>query len=337
MNGAPRLERDAVLAALTAADVLARFGVAGTTRGHEFRTRLCPSCGQRARDSVVINLSTGRWHDKAHGCSGDVLALVAGLAALDVKRDFQRVLELAADIAGVGPETDPQQVAAARERRRRDEQRMEQQRQQERTFAMRRAADLWRTAAARNHHAEQYLRGRGLDPVQLIARGAVRFDYGDPIVALHSSRGEVINVVRRKVNPADGPKVIGMKGAPTAGTLVGRIDRHVPGQGIIITEGVADTLAAALAWPGGLVLGAHGASNLPIVAKAVARTIGQRGPTRIVAHRDPGRDQGRPGVGQEAAAEARAALTAAGISAWYVHDVAPHKDLAEAWQAGWRP
>ena len=333
-----RIERSAVLAALTPRMVLDHYAVAGAQRGGEWRTKLCPACGPRSRvDSVAINLESGRWVDHAHGCHGDLLDLVAALAGLDARKDFQATLERAASIAGVGPDADPAAVARAAHQRAERELAAERERRQAREFAQQRAARLWRTASARNPRGEQYLRGRGLEPRELVARGAVRFDYGDPIVALHSSRGDVINVVRRKVDPADGPKVIGLKNAPTAGTLVGRIDRHLPGQGVIITEGVADTLAAVLAWPGELVLGAHGASNLPVIAQAIARTIGRRAPIRIVAHRDPARDQGRPGVGQEAAAAAGELLTAAGCTAWYVHDVSPHKDLAEAWSKGWRP
>jgi hypothetical protein len=40
---------------------------------------------------------------KCHGCgwSADVLGLIAAVHQLDARRDFRRVLDLAADIAGV--------------------------------------------------------------------------------------------------------------------------------------------------------------------------------------------------------------------------------------------
>jgi hypothetical protein len=101
VNAAPRIDPDDVRGSLRVADVIERYDVPGRRSGGEFRTKVCPACGPRARESVAINLTTGRWHDHAHGCSGDVFALLAALAGIDVRQDFRRVLELAADIAGV--------------------------------------------------------------------------------------------------------------------------------------------------------------------------------------------------------------------------------------------
>lgn len=337
-TAAPRLERDAVLAALTARDVLARFGVAGTTRGAEFRTRLCPSCGPRSRDAVVINLDSGRWVDQAHGCHGDLLALVAQLGGLDCKRDFQRVLELAADVAGVGPDVDPAVVAAARARQAEQEAAAAAARKFERVDAIRYAGNLWRRAGARHPHGERYLAGRGLDPQELIARGAVRFDYGDPIVALYSSRGQVINVVRRKVDPGAGPKVLGLASCPTLGTLVGHLDQVRAGATVVLTEGVADSLAAVLVWPGAVVLGAHGASNMEAIGQYAAKLAALAGGCAlvIVPHLDPPSKAAPLGVGLEAATKASCWALQAQVPTTMI-DLAPHKDLAEAWSKGWRP
>lgn len=334
----PRLERDAVLAALTARDVLARFDIAGTTRGSEFRTKLCPACGPRSRDSVVINLDSGRWVDKAHGCHGDLLELVAQLGGLSCKTDFQRVLELAADIAGVGPDVDPAVVARAREQRAQQEAAAVAQRKLERLDAIRYAGNLWRRASVRHPNGERYLAGRGLDPVELIARGAVRFEYGDPIVALYSSRGQVLNVVRRRTDPGDGPKVLGLPSCPTLGTLVGHLSQIRPGAVIVITEGVADTLAATLAWPGAIVLGAHGASNLEAIGQYAAKVSAIAGSCSlvIVPHLDPPSKAAPLGVGLEAATKASCWALQAQVPTTMI-DLTPHKDLAEAWSKGWRP
>ena len=78
------------------------FAVRFRASSGEVRFQACPSCGPRSRsDAIAANRGTGLWLCHAHGCKGDLLALVAGLAGLDVEREFHRVIELAADIAGV--------------------------------------------------------------------------------------------------------------------------------------------------------------------------------------------------------------------------------------------
>lgn len=340
MNAQPRLEREAVLAALRAGDVIARFQIKGRTKGDEYRCNLCPKCGPRSReDAVAINLLSGKWSDHAHGCGGDILDLVAGLSGLDTKRDFQRVLELAADIAGVGPGADPADVRRSLEQRRQLEAQQRERELRDRQLAVQRAASIWRGLPVRSPAVgEPYLARRGLDPARLIARGAVRFLHESPAVALYSSRGQVLNVVCRKVAPEpDAPKTPGLKGAPSLGTLVGRLDTLIDGQDVVLTEGVADTLAGVLAWPGALVVGAHSWVHLGAIGSAIARIAPRHhGVVRLVPHRDPPADGAPAGVGRKGADEAAVQLRPAGIEPVFV-DVAPHKDLAEAWSAGWRP
>ena len=340
----PRLDKEAVLAELRTQDVVAHFQLQGRTIGDELRVGICPACGPRTRkDSVAINLVTGRWVDHAHGCSGDLLALVAGFGGLDIKRDFERVLELAGSIAGVGPGADPTAAARATERRRELEAKMAAAKQAERARAIERSASVWNDISDRNTRGEYYLREkRGLDVEYLVARGVVRFgQVGDPFVALRSSKGEVINCVRRIIDPRpDGPKVVGLPGCPTAGTLVGALTELQHGRPVVITEGVIDSLTACLAWPDALVLGAHGVSRYSMIVGAVAPLVVARsGQLLLVSHDDQvGRDALNASmklaieaglVTIDAGGEPRCSVRAVGL--------AGAKDLNDAWKAGWRP
>ena len=97
-----RLEKADVLASLTAERVLAHFGVDARRSGGELRFQICPECGARSRwDAVSVSKETGLWHCKVNECRGDLLAMVAGYAGIDLARDFESVLGAAADIAGV--------------------------------------------------------------------------------------------------------------------------------------------------------------------------------------------------------------------------------------------
>lgn len=97
-----RLDKRVVVEALTATQVLEHFGVDHRRSGAEWRFAICPACGQRSRaDSVSCNRATGRWRCHAHDCAGDLLAMVAGFAGIDIRRDFESVLAAAAAIAGV--------------------------------------------------------------------------------------------------------------------------------------------------------------------------------------------------------------------------------------------
>ena len=120
---------------------------------------------------------------------------------------------------------------------------------------------------------------------------------------------------------------------PTAGTLLGHLDEIRPGSTVVATEGVADTITAALAWTDGVILGAHGACNLPAVARAAAvRAASVRARLVLAPHDDA--------TGRSAAIEAAHAAIDAGLS---LRDgsliVIKHgeKDLNDAWRNGWRP
>jgi hypothetical protein len=97
-----KVDKDQVLSALTPEMVLSHFAIDYRRAGAELRFQICPECGPRSRaDTISVNRATGRWRDLAHDCAGDLLAMVALFAGVDIRRDFARVLVVAADIAGV--------------------------------------------------------------------------------------------------------------------------------------------------------------------------------------------------------------------------------------------
>ncbi len=95
---------------------------------------------------------------------------------------------------------------------------------------------------------------------------------------------------------------------------------------------MADTLAALLAFPGCVVLGANGWHNMEAIAAAIApRVVQARGWLLVGVHDD---EPGKCG-----AVNAMRAAIAAGLvldASVGAIDVGAHKDLADAWRAGWR-
>lgn len=325
---APRFDRDDVVQQLRPAAVLDHFGVKARHSGGELRTHVCPVCGPRSREAVAVNAATGRWIDHAHGCRGDVLALLAGLAGLDIRRDIRRVLDLGASLASVEPTIHQHAVRQHDERTRVEADRRE---------ARYRAANEWRRLARVRRHevGERYLRCRRLDPQILVEGDYVRFyANGDLAVPLWSMEdGEIVNVVRRVIAPTgDEPKVRGLRGCPTSGTLIGRVHEVERGYAMIV-EGVADALTAVQLWPDRVILGAHGAGRVADVVRASAPRVRDRGAGLVLV---PDGDD----VGQRCALRATDIAIASGLVVGrdlHLIDVAPHHDLNEAHCAGWLP
>lgn len=301
--------------------------------GDEARTRLCPMCGPRSRDAVVVNLVTGRWIDHAHGCSGDMFDIVASLAGLDARRDFVRVKELAAELAGLDASTptgDLTQRRADTARRRAEQERVNKELQRERREeAISRATPTWLGLARRSDVGEQYLASRGvLDVLE-----HVRFTpSGEVALALHGADGRIVNVVRRR-RPGSEPKVLGMKGAPTAGTFIDAVSGIVHGRDVVLCEGMFDALTAHIAWPDAVILGAHGAGNLPRIAAAAIPRVKLAGSRLVlVPHADAAGHKAMEIAG-------RRALAAGLVLDVRLLLVEGHgaKDLNEAWVSGWRP
>lgn len=352
-----RLKADVVRSVLRASAVLDRFAEQYRDRP-EIRLARCPACShqsRRGRESFVIDRESGEWfhHGGARtdgtACRGDVLALVAAYAGLDTRRDFPRVLAMAAAIAGIPADTDPaelQRICAARQAERKAR---ERRAAEERARGEAMIPALWDVLAQRHRRGEAYLAGRGLDPAALRDLGdVVRYYHdGSPAVRLYSfETGAPINIVRRQ--RAGDPKILALDLAEllgtedivgtcsTIGTLAGHVhDLDIAGEGpdvAILTEGVPDTLAALLAFPGCVVVGANGWHAMHHVAAAIApRLVAVHGWLLVAAHND---DQGVNGASEAT----KVAIEAGLVLDKSVHpiEIGRHKDLADAWRAGWR-
>jgi hypothetical protein len=190
----------------------------------------------------------------------------------------------------------------------------------------------WSQLAAEHPRGRAYLAARGLADAAPMVRYDLRHD-GSPAIPLFTSDAQIRNVVRRRLPELGEPKTPGLYACPTAGTLLGAVSQIAAGRPVVVTEGVADTLTAAIAWPGAVVLGAHGADNLPAVVRVAApRCASAEVPLLLVPHNDT--------AGYTAALAAAKLAVEAGLSArrGSLHVVKHRcKDLNDAWRAGWRP
>jgi hypothetical protein len=354
--GPGKLDAEDVRARLRVADVLNRFGVQYRDRA-QIRLSTCPLCGKRQRRAAfLVDRETGdcihHSGPDASGapCKSDIFGLTAALAGINVRTEFPRVLELAAEIAGIAPDHDPAELARARAEYRTRVEASARQAAVERAAAEERVPELWLERERRHLRGERYLADRGLDPAALRACGDVvryRIADGAPSVQLHDlETGAPINILTRQLDRE--PKVISLdirrtlgchdvRGShSTVGTLGGRIgDLDTAGEGAdvaILVEGVADTLAALLAFPGCVVLGASGWHHMEAIAAAVTpRVVQARGWLLVGVHDD---EQGKCG-----AVRAMHAAIAAGLvldESIDTIDIGAHKDLADAWRVGWR-
>ena len=346
------LDLDEVRHELTAERVLDHYQFPTRRAGRdELVARACPRRADHSRRAFLINVDTGRWRCYPCNIGGDALRLVAEFERLSDKTEFPAVLAKAAEIAGVGPHDLPEEERhRRREARRLERERAEQARRAERTrveaAAVPRATSYWgRACDRRNAHGEAYLDARGVGAA--LRFDLIRFDRrlaGSPAIALHTRDGKIRNVVRRllpdvrqflpELELEDDTKVIGLRHCPSAGTLVNAVSEiEIVRRDVVVTEGVFDSITAALAWRKAIVLGAHGAGNLPSIVRAAAPHVAKI-KTRLVLvpHDDK--------AGYQASKEACKAAQAAGLS---VIDGTLHiektgaKDLNEAWLRGWRP
>lgn len=343
-----------IRAALSPAHVLDHFEIEYREYRGELCTRQCPRCGERSRASVYVDASSGAWHCHAHGCRGDLFALIAGHAGMDVRRAFPAVVALAASIAGVDGDLSPserERLVVARHRR--DAERAEQERTRAEAARARMPA-LWAALERRDARGELYLRGRGLDPAPFHARDIVRYTQrGEPAVLLRDlANGEAVGIQRRRIDHvAEGePRVLSISGSQVTGScLLGRLADLAPGGAdlAVIAEGLVDTLTARLAWPAAAIFGAPGAGQLERVASAIAQRVAAiRGALLIVADADrAGREAAeraivraeRAGLLPVPADAQLAALTVRLVDLGVGLDGRPHHDLADAWRrSGWR-
>ena len=340
--------------ALVPAAVLDHFEIDYREARDELYTRSCPACGERSRDSMGVHATSGLWKCLRCNAHGDLLALVAAYAQLDITKQFPRVLEIAAAIAGLGSEITDEDRARIKERRQQAVARVEQQ-QQASARVRARMPGLWESLERRDIRGETYLHDRGLDPKEL--RTCVRYTReGDPALPLRDlATGNIVGIQyrnrRSNLDPKK-PKLRCITGSQLAGAaLHGRLTDLDP-EGVsvaAVVEGLADTLAATLAFAGCAIFGAPGASQLPAIVAAVAERVATcRGCLLLVVDGD---DVGVK-AGIQAVLEAEKAglrltptstsLIAAANTIQLVRlgkslDDKHHHDLADAWsRSRWR-
>lgn len=307
--------------------------------GDELESAACPQRNDHSRRAFVVNANSGRWQCFPCATSGDLFDFVAGVERLSMPTDFAQVLAKAAEIAGVGPSD----VSDEEKRRRRDawqakrieaEARDRDERAARDAAAVPTATAYWDSLTARHPRGVEYLFDRGVADVEKFP-DVVRFDPkhdGSPALALYTRAGEIRNVVARRVPELGEPKTPGLYRCPSAGTLVNAVCQIREGSDVVITEGVMDSITARIAWPSAIVLGAHGAGNLPKVVAVAAPEVVRTGSRMFLAsHRDR--------RGFEVAQEAIGIAISAGLSPrkgslrFVKHG---EKDLNDAWGLGWR-
>lgn len=330
------MKADVVRAELRASAVLAHYGFKFKRCGtHEIESSSCPRRADHSRRALTMNVSTGLWQCFPCDIRGDLLTFVAEAERLDVTRDFPAVLAAAAAIAGIdGEAVDPARAEAMRAEAERSERRALEERQAQAKAAVPKATAHWQALHERGERGEEYLASRGLRSI--VGSNSVRFDDehgGSPAIRLFDVDGSIRNVVRRRLPELGEPKTPGLYGCPTAGTLVHSLGKIQPGGTVVITEGVVDSLTALVAWPGWVILGAHGAGNMGKVAHGASLKAAMCGArVAVVPHDDR--------AGYKAASSAADAAIAAGLSivrgtfSFIKHGA---KDLNDAWCGGWRP
>jgi phage/plasmid primase-like uncharacterized protein len=309
-----KLDSSSIRALLTPAMVLDHFEIKRSGVA-QWSVQICPACGQLKRGSVSIHSESGLW--KCHHCSarGGLFDLVAGYAGIDVKSDFQKVLGVAAVIAGVprGVPDDEYKKIIEEHRAKRAAYNAEQEARLARKRA--RMPGIWQSLDRRHGKGEAYLRSRSIDPDFLREGDAVRYsDKGDPAVRLHDLATGNLTGIQYRMLSGDA-KLLVQPGSQTAGAaLIGRIAKLEHTRLAIIVEGLADTLVAQMLWPKAAVFGAAGAEQLEAIGKAVGAAVAaRRGILLIVPDNDPNDAKGKAGVGIRCAAEAVMAATAAGL------------------------
>ncbi|HEX4455692.1 MAG TPA: hypothetical protein VH143_32750 [Kofleriaceae bacterium] len=326
--------------ALRAEDVIAAYGLRARKLGATYRLAECPGCGSKSSSwAIVINTRKGTWGHFGHGrneggaCFGDLIDLVAACEGFARRTEWRRVLDRAAEIAGVQAVTDEQRAELHAQRIERERRAAAEERRADAERRERAAAD-WQALARRHHDGEAYLQGRGLDHA-LVAGDLVRFSHaGDICVRLHDLvDGELVTVQRRLIAPSDpSRKCHTPAGGTTRGTLCGRI-QDIGADDTIVVEGVADTLTAIQLWPAATVLGAAGAGQLAAVVEAAAPAVRTNGGRLVLVPDDDD-------VGIRCAANAVIAARHAGLvleRTIELIDLGEHHDLNDAHRAGWEP
>ncbi len=328
-----------ILALLTPDMVIAACGIDARRRGRAWRIRTCPGCGDKpSREGAAIYYrksdGTPRWTHHGHECGGDMLDLIAAAERIDRRRELPKLLEVSAKIAGVEA-NDPELERKIAERVRQENERRARE-EAERTAAIAAMPSTWAALERRSLVGERYLLSRGLDPAELRAQGdVIRYSAaGELALPMRSlSDGAIVGIQYRSADTAKQFRTAPYSDADES-ALCGRPSDIDP-DGVdvaVIVEGLGDTLAGRLAFPGCAVYGAAGAGQLAgIVERIAPRVLAARGWLLLVPHDD------EPGV--DAGVEAVRAAQSAGLVLdrdLHLVDLGEHNDLADAWRAGWR-
>lgn len=334
-----RIALDDVLALLSPETVIAACALDARQRGKAWRLRVCTFCGERATRGGAAIYRRKRdqvWRVTHHGhtgCAGDLLDVVAAASGIDRRREFRRLVEHTASLVGISA-TDPDLERRIREHAERERHRRELE-ERARTAALDAMPSVWAALERRSLIGERYLQGRGIDPAELRAQGdVVRYTpSGEIAVAEHSlDTGAIVGIQYRA------PQGKGFRSepysAPEESALVGRL-AELDRDGVdvaVVVEGLADSLAARLAFSGCAVFGAAGAGNLEHVAANVAKRVHEIGGWMLLTVDDDP-------VGIDNAADAINAARDAGLvlgTTLQLVDLGEHHDLADAYAAGWR-
>jgi hypothetical protein len=335
------LDLDEVRSALRARAVLEFYGWAVKKSGDELESSACPQRSDHSRRAFVINANSGRWQCFPCGTAGDLFDFIAAAERLSMPSEFGAALTKAAEIAGVGPSLlTPLQRHVRREewkeRQRVAETKERENRRNRDIAAVPLATAYWDALLPEHSRGVEYLRERNVEDMLSLCADAVRFDpkhSGSPALALFSRDAEIRNVVARRVPELGEPKTPGLRDCPTAGTLINAVCQIERDRDVILTEGVIDSMTARCAWPSAIVLGAHGAGNLPKIARIAAPLIASAKTRMIVVpHQD--RRGFETAVGACEFAVEAGLQTRKGSLQIVRHG---QKDLNDAWRLGWRP
>lgn len=219
---------------------------------------LCPAHNESQPSCSVTAGPDGGIRVKCHACgfSGDAFTLVAKVNGLELPRDFAKVLELAGELAGVGPDAPRFHPAPAPLR------------------SMPPAVDVsavWNALPPIDEDGWEYLRSRGLEEAADLCR-SVPVVGGPPnltgmrfAVAMRDQAGRVVAIQARDLGPA-GTHKFRVLGSSKSGVFGDPQRLAEPGvKWVIAVEGLTDFLAASIAIgpanPKALVVGVAGVEN----------------------------------------------------------------------------
>jgi hypothetical protein len=168
-----RIDVGAVRAVLTGSMVLDRYAPEARG-GRTLQLPECPLCGRRqSRIAVKVDRDTGLWiHHSGPGgaavCKGDAFELVAAFEGLDSRTQFPAVLSRAAQIAGIGPDIDPAELARIRADHQAAREARDRLAAAERARGEAMVPALWEALDRRHLRGERYLADRGITPAALL-------------------------------------------------------------------------------------------------------------------------------------------------------------------------